>query len=174
MKFIETSLPGVFEIELEPIVDERGFFARTFDAGPFTERGLPGRWAQHNLSRNLRRGTLRGLHGVKPGFEEAKLVSCTRGAIWDVVVDLRSDSPTQLQWHAVVLSAARGNALFIPTGCLHGFQTLEDEADVFYCMSAPFDPEAAFSARFDDPKLGISWPLPEPVLSPRDQSHPNL
>lgn len=174
MKIIDTPIPGAFEIELDPIEDDRGFFARAYDRDAFASHGMPSAWAQQNLSRNSRRGTLRGLHGVKLGADEQKLVRCVRGRVWDVVVDRRLDSPTHGCWHAVELSATRGNALFIPNGCLHGFQTLEDGADVFYCMSSAFDPDAAVGVRFDDPRLAIPWPFSDPLVSPRDLAHPSF
>jgi dTDP-4-dehydrorhamnose 3,5-epimerase len=174
MRIVAAPIAGVFEIRLDALEDERGFFARTYDEQEFSSHGMPAGWAQHNLSRNLRRGTLRGLHGVRPGADEEKLVRCVRGRVWDVVVDRRPGSPTFNRWHAAELSALEGNALFIPNGCLHGFQTLVDDTDVFYCMSSAFDPSAATGARFDDPKLAIPWPLGEPLVSPRDLSHPLL
>ena len=174
MRFTETPLPGAWVIDLDPRFDDRGFFARTFSEEEFSAHGLPVRWPHCNASQNLRKGTLRGMHGVKPGCEEAKLVRCVRGAVHDVIVDLRPGSPTRLRSYSVELSAAQGRSLFVPSGFLHGFQTLEDDAEVDYMMSTPYRSEAAFGARWDDPLMNIAWPLENPILSPRDLTHPLL
>lgn len=129
---------------------------------------------QCNVSWNRRRGTLRGLHYQAPPDAEAKLVRCTRGAIWDVIVDLRPDSATRFRWFAAELTSANRTALYVPEGFAHGFQTLSDDSEVLYQMSAFYRPEAARGARWDDPRLGITWPLPEPIISARDASYPLL
>lgn len=171
MKFLPTPLSGAYVIELEPIEDERGFFARSFCQNEFREHGLDPVVAQCNVSFNRKRGTLRGLHYQAEPHAEAKLVRCTRGAIWDVIVDLREDSSTARKWHAIELTADNRRALYIPPGLAHGFQTLEDDSEVLYQMSEYFHPESARGVRWDDPVLAIDWPLPNPVLSRKDQSY---
>ena len=174
MKFEALPLPGAWRIVPERLEDPRGWFVRTYDEASFREHDLPTRWPHHNSSWNRRRGTLRGLHGVKPGHREDKVVRCVRGRVWDVLVDLRSGSPTFLRWHAAELSAENGMALFVPTGMVHGFQTLEDDSEVSYLMSEPYVPDAALGVAWNDPKLGITWPLPDPILLEKDRRHPWL
>jgi dTDP-4-dehydrorhamnose 3,5-epimerase len=174
MIFHEASLAGVFVVELEPRRDERGSFARTFCEQELAAHGLPTRFPQCNISRNKRRGTLRGMHFQAGPAPEAKLVRCVAGAVHDVVVDLRKGSPTRFQWLGVDLSADDGRALFVPGGLAHGFVTLEDDADVFYHMSDFFRPEAARGFRWDDPAFGIRWPIRPVVLAPRDASFPDF
>jgi dTDP-4-dehydrorhamnose 3,5-epimerase len=174
MRFRETELSGAFVIELERHTDERGFFARTFCERELAAHGLPTRFPQCNLSYNGKRGTLRGMHySVKP-HPEAKLVRCTRGAIYDVIVDLRPGSATRGRWIAVELSAEAGNALFIPVGFGHGFLTLADETDVFYHMGEFFHAESQRGFRHDDPAYGIRWPSAPSVISERDANYPLL
>jgi len=171
---VPTQLDGAFVVEPEPVRDDRGFFARSFCQNEFRARGLDPAVAQCNISFNSRRGTLRGLHfQVKP-HEEAKLVRCTRGAIWDVIVDLREVSPTRYQWFSVDLSADNHRALYVPPGFAHGFQTLVDDSEVLYLMSEFYHPESARGLRWDDPAFGISWPYADPVISSRDRSYPLL
>jgi len=161
-------------VEPELLEDERGSFARSFCQGEFRAHGLDPVIAQCNISFNKRRGVLRGLHyQVKP-HEEAKLVRCTRGAIWDVIVDLREGAPTRYRWFATELTADNRRALYIPRGFAHGFQTLADNSEVFYQMSEFYHPESARGVRWNDPKIGIAWPLADPVVSPRDRSYPLL
>jgi dTDP-4-dehydrorhamnose 3,5-epimerase len=174
MKFVETQLPGAFVIEPEPVGDTRGFFARTFYAHEFAERGLDPSIAQCSVSFNHRRGTLRGMHYQSAPFEEAKLVRCTAGAIHDVILDLRPFSPSFRQWIAVELSAANRRMLYIPAGMAHGFQTLEDASEVFYQISKPYAPEHACGVRWDDPAFAIRWPLRDPILSERDRTYPDF
>lgn len=174
MRFREAELPGVFVIELEPNFDERGFFARAFAEEEYAAHGLPTEFPHHALSRNTRTGTLRGLHYNAAPLREAKVVRCTSGAIWDVVVDLRAGSPTRLRWVAVTLSAERGEALFIPEGLAHGFITLADSCDVFYQLSRTYAPEAARGLRWNDPRVAISWPLAPAVISERDRTLPDF
>lgn len=174
MRFVETRLPGAFVLETEPIRDERGFFARTFCQREFEARGLDPRIAQCNLSYNRRRGTLRGMHYQAAPHAEAKVVACVRGAIWDVVVDLRPDSPTFRAWFGLELAAGSGRALYVPEGFAHGFQTLTDDAEVFYQMSEFYHPESARGVRWNDPAFGIEWPLAEPEMSPRDRQWPDF
>ena len=171
MKFLETKLPGVFEICLELIHDQRGFFARAWCQEEFSSRGLNSRLVQCNLSGNLRKGTLRGMHFQAAPFAEAKLVRCTRGSIFDVALDLRKDRPTFKQWTRAVLTAQNHRMLFIPEGCAHGFLTLEDDSEVFYQMSESYHPEAAHGFRWDDPAFGIEWPSKAEVISDRDASY---
>ena len=170
----ETKLPGVFEVQLDPIPDERGFFARTWCQKEFAAHGLSPRLVQCNVSFNTRRGTLRGIHYQAAPHAEAKLVRCTKGAIYDVVVDLRPESPTLRGWMAVVLTAKNRRALYVPEGCGHGFLTLEDETEVFYQMSEFYNTESARGVRWDDPAFQIAWPEKVEVISERDRSYPNF
>lgn len=170
MRFEETPLAGAFVIEIEPHADDRGFFARAYCAREFEEHGLEPRVVQANLSYNRSKGTLRGMHYQAPPAGEAKLVRCIRGAIHDVIVDLRRDSPTYLQHVGVDLTAENRRALFVPALFAHGFQTLEDEVEVFYQVSEFYTPGAERGLRHDDPALGISWPLPVSEISDKDRS----
>ena len=176
MIFTETPIPGAFEIELEPVADERGWFARTFDAEEFERRGLEPAVAQANISYNERAGTLRGMHYQADPEGEPKLVRCTRGAIFDVIVDLREGSRAHRRWHGVELSAENGRMLYIPTGVAHGFQTLADATEVGYLMGHRYVPEAARAVRWDDPAIGIEWPPAQGgrVISEKDRSYPPL
>jgi len=170
MRFIATELAGACIIEPEPHKDSRGLFARTFCAREFREHGLLDTFVQCNTSWNSLTGTLRGLHHQLPPSSEVKLVRCTAGALWDVVVDLRPDSPTYLQHVGVELTAKNRRALYIPEMFAHGFQTLEDGTEVFYQMSDFYAPKSARGVRYDDPKLGIKWPLPVASISDQDRS----
>lgn len=172
----ETDLPGVALIEIEPSRDERGFFARTFDAEIFAAHGLDAAVVQCNTSFNARAGTLRGLHYQAAPHEEGKLVRCTRGRIYDVVVDLRPASPTHRHWLAFELDAEEQRSLFIPGGVAHGFQTLANASEVHYQMTASYVPTAARGVRFDDPAFAIEWPdAPdgERIVSARDRAFPD-
>ena len=171
MKFAPTPLAGAYVVELERLQDERGFFARSFCQEEFRRHGLKPAIAQCNVSWNARRGTLRGLHFQAAPHEEAKVVRCTRGAIWDVIVDLREGSPTRWRWHALELNAENRLAFYVPEGFAHGFQTLADDSEVLYQMSEPYYPDLARGLRWDDPKLAIRWPLPDPIMSARDRSY---
>jgi dTDP-4-dehydrorhamnose 3,5-epimerase len=166
-----TQLPGVFLIEPERLSDERGFFARTWCREEFAHSGLPVEWVQSNVSFNAKRGTLRGLHYQTAPHGEIKLVRCTMGAIYDVVVDLRAGTPTFRQSLGVELSAENRLALYIPDGCAHGFQTLTDNSEVLYQMGTRYHAPAARGVRWDDPALSISWPLTPTVMSARDQAY---
>ena len=174
MTFTETELKGVWLVSPEPAADDRGFFARTWCEREFAAHGLTARWVQCNLSFNRRRGTLRGLHYQRAPHEETKLVRCTMGAIYDVVLDLRRDSATFRKHVAVELSASNRQMLYIPEGCAHGFQTLVDDTEVFYQMSAFYAPDHAAGVRWDDPAFGISWPVSDPILSGRDRRFPSF
>jgi dTDP-4-dehydrorhamnose 3,5-epimerase len=173
--FTETRLAGAFVVDLEPHEDERGFFARVWDGEEFAARGLDAHVSQSSIAYNHLAGTLRGLHFQVVPFAETKLVRCTRGAIWDVVVDLRHDSPTFLEWAGVELSADNRRTLYVPEEFAHGYQTLVDASEVWYQMSAPYAPEAARGLRWDDPKLAIDWPPVERrVISERDLAWPDV
>lgn len=171
MIFTETSLKGAFVIEPERLEDERGFFARTWCVREFEDHGLNPRVVQCNVSYNKKKGTLRGMHFQVAPHEEAKLVRCTMGAIYDVIIDLRPGSPTYAKQVAVVLSAQNRRMLFVPEGFAHGFQTLEDHAEVFYQMSEIYVPECARGVRWDDPVFGIQWPEDDRIISERDQRY---
>jgi dTDP-4-dehydrorhamnose 3,5-epimerase len=175
MILTELPLAGAFVVEPERLADERGFFARTYCAREFAQRGVTTRFVQCNTSFNRLRGTLRGLHYQQGPHAEAKLVSCTRGAIFDVVVDVRPDSPTYRRWHGVELSEQNARLLYVPEGFAHGFQTLRDDTTVFYQMGEFHAPESARGIRWDDPCLGIAWPPADArVISARDLSYPLL
>lgn len=174
MIFTETTLKGAFMIEPERRHDERGFFARTWCQREFAAEGLPPEWVQCNISFNRQRGTLRGMHYQAAPYAEAKLVRCTMGAIYDVIIDLRSESPTFRQWLAVELTADNRRMLFIPQGFAHGFQTLTDDTEVFYQMSQFYVPEYARGVRWDDPAFKVSWPAEKRIISERDQAFPDF
>jgi len=174
MLFLPTPLPGVLFIQLERYTDERGFLARTWCREGFAKRGLVAELAQCSISHNNKAGTVRGLHFQARPLEETKLVRCSAGAIYDVVVDLRRDASTFGRWHAVKLTAEHGEMLYIPEGFAHGFQTLTDGAQVFYGISTPFVSDLARGVRWDDPTIGINWPLPCSVISDRDRALPPL
>jgi dTDP-4-dehydrorhamnose 3,5-epimerase len=168
MQFQPTKLRGVVVVEPTPSADERGFFARTWCRETFAAHGLSAELSQCSVSFNHRKGTLRGLHYQAAPFEEAKLVRCTHGAIFDVAVDVRAGSPTFGEWVGLELSARNRRMLFVPEGVAHGFMTLEDDSEVFYQISKPYRPEAARGIRWDDPTLAIAWPLAPTVVSERD------
>jgi dTDP-4-dehydrorhamnose 3,5-epimerase len=172
--FHETGLAGAWVLEPERFADDRGFFARTYCREDFAAHGLDPTVAQCSVSYNHRRGTLRGLHFQVAPREEAKLVRCTRGALFDAIVDLRPGSPTYRKYFSVVLSAEAGNQLFIPRGMAHGFQTLEDGTEVFYQISERYAPDLARGYRFDDPAFGIPWPLPVSAISDKDRDLPRF
>lgn len=174
MIFTELALKGVCLIEPKRREDERGFFARTFCVEEFFAHGLDPAVAQCNVSYNRRRGTLRGLHYQAPPYAEVKLVRCTAGAAFDVVVDIRPSSPTFKRWLGVELSARNRKMLYIPEGFAHGFQTLDDHTELFYQMSKVYVPEAARGIRWDDPSLAIVWPLSVTIVSDCDCHLPGL
>ena len=177
MIFKEIKLKGAYIIELEPLEDERGFFVRNFCQKEFKEHGLNFPIVQCNISYNKKKGTLRGMHYQVAPYEEAKLVSCISGAIYDVIIDLRPDSPTYCKWFALELTAHRSpltaayKMLYVPEGFAHGFQTLEDNTVVFYQMSEFYHPECARGVRWNDPAFGIEWPIKQLVISSKDQLH---
>lgn len=170
MKFNEIPLQGAYLIEPEPVADQRGFFARTWCADEFRRHGLNAHLAQCSVSFNVRRGTLRGMHYQNEPYSEAKLVRCCAGAIYDVLLDLRSASLTYLRWYATELSATNHRMLYVPEGFAHGFQTLLDDCEVFYQISRPYSPEHARGVRWDDPLCAIEWPDRNPILSPKDSA----
>lgn len=175
MKFIETKLQGAYIVELDLLEDERGFFARSWCQKEFSERGLNPNLVQCNLSFNRHKGTLRGLHYQIHPHAEAKLLWCTRGAIYDVIIDIRPDSSTFKQWVGVELSVENRRMFYIPEGFAHGFQTLQDNTDLFYQMSEFYYPQSARGIRWDDPLFEIEWPPDEcRTISPRDQSFPDF
>jgi dTDP-4-dehydrorhamnose 3,5-epimerase len=171
MRFKHLEIPGPVLIEIEARGDERGFFARSFCDVEFAAAGLPTRFVQHNISFNYRRGTVRGMHFQSAPYEEPKLVRCTAGAIHDVALDLRSGSTTFGRSVAVRLSEENHAALYIPAGFAHGFQTLEDDTEVFYAMATEYVAAAAGGVRWNDPAFNLCWPLPVSVISERDLSY---
>ena len=172
MQFDLTPIPGCVVVRPERHADTRGYFARTWDGDDLGAAGLNPTVAQCSTSFNHARGTLRGMHYQAAPHEEAKLVRCTRGAVFDVCLDLRPDSPTFRRWHSEALSAENGVALYVPEGCAHGFLTLEDASEVFYTITAPYVPEAGRGVRYDDPAFGIGWPAEVRVIHPRDAAYP--
>ena len=174
MDFVETPLAGAYLIDIQMRTDERGFFARTYCQREFAAHGLAQTLAQCNMAYNARAGTLRGMHWRAPESPEAKLVRVTRGAILDVIVDLRPDSPTFLKHIAVELTAQNHRALYVPEHFAHGFQTLVDDTEVFYQMSAFYEPAHDRGARWNDPAFGIAWPSAEPILHARDRAYPDF
>ncbi len=173
MLFHELQVAGAYRIDLEPVADPRGFFARAFSRAEFSERGIQTDYPQANISLNLQRGTLRGIH-YRADRGEAKLVRCVAGAAYHAIVDLRPDSPTFLAWTAVELSRANRSMLFIPPGCGHGLQTLADDTELHYQMGDSYAPEHDRGLRWDDPTLAIEWPLTPTMMSERDRAHPAL
>ena len=171
--FIATPLAGVFVVEPEPIVDERGFFARTVCRSEFAERDLLGDFPQSSISWNTRKGTLRGMHFQRAPHAETKLVRCTRGEIFDVAIDLRHDSASYGKWFGAHLSDANRKQLYIPAGCAHGFQVLSNGAEVLYMIDTEYAPQAADGVRWDDPFFKIEWPEPVSVISERDRIYPD-
>jgi dTDP-4-dehydrorhamnose 3,5-epimerase len=174
MIFRETSVQGAYIVDSEHADDERGFFARAFSAAEFGEKGLETAVAECSIAYNRSRGTLRGLHYQRRPHEEAKLVRCTHGSIYDVAVDLRTGSPTHLRWAGVELSAENRLAFYVPPGCAHGYLTLTDDSELHYQISSPQVHEATAGVRWDDPVIGIEWPGTPVVISSRDASYPDF
>lgn len=174
MIFRETELPGAFIVTLEPASDERGDFSRTFCEREFAAHGLPTRFPQHNLSRNRKRGTLRGMHYSDEAAGESKLVRCTSGAIFDVIVDIRPGSKAFGRWCGVDLTRENGTALFIPAGVAHGFLTTADETEVVYQMGDFFRPGTGRGFRWNDPAFSIAWPFEPSVIAERDATYPDF
>lgn len=174
MNFVATAVCGAVIVEVQPHLDERGMFARTFCAETFADHGMASAFPQCNISVNSKARTLRGMHYQKAPAAEAKLVRATRGRVFDVAVDLRPGSTTYLRWAAVELRADKHNAFYIPEGCAHGFLTLEDDCEVFYQMSRVFAPSSARSVRWNDPAFGIDWPLEPLIMNERDAGCPDF
>jgi dTDP-4-dehydrorhamnose 3,5-epimerase len=175
VKFSETGLKGSYVIEIDRIEDERGFFARTFCKDEFAKHGIDFSCVQSSTSYNRKKGTLRGLHYQCAPFEESKIVSCIRGSVFDVIVDIRSDSPTYKKWFAKELSAENHLMLFVPKGFAHGFQTLSKDAEILYLMSEYFQPKYSQGMRWNDPQLGIQWPkVKQRIISRKDYQLPFL
>lgn len=171
MIFTETKLEGAFIIELEKLEDDRGFFARTFCRKEFEERGLNPKIAQCNISFNQKKSTLRGMHYQIAPYKEAKLVHCIKGKIYDVIIDLRPDSPMFKEWLAVELTSENHRMLYVPEGFAHGFQTMEDDTVVFYQMSEFYHSRCSRGIRWDDPSFEIEWPITEKIISAKDNSY---
>lgn len=174
MIFTKTKLEGAYIIDVEKREDERGFFARTFCANEFAEAGLEDKFVQANMSFNYKKGTLRGMHFQKAPYQEDKLVRCTKGALFDVIIDLRKDSPTFKQWIGVELTEENRRALFVPKGFAHGYITLEDNTEINYMVTQFYTPAADSGVRFDDPVFGIEWPVEITSVSEKDKNHPNF
>lgn len=174
MRFFETDLDGARLIELEPIRDERGFFSRSFCVKEFAAQSLETNFVQHSLSYSAAGGTLRGMHFQAAPHSEVKVVDCVKGAIWDVIIDIRPDSPTYRKWQGFELTAENRRQLYIPAGFAHGFQTLSDNTEVHYLISAFYEPSAARGLRYDDPSFAIRWPLPIAVISAKDLAWPDF
>jgi len=173
MKFTPVPLDGAYLVELEPVFDERGFFARSWSSKEFGQHGLNANLAQCSISFNPQRATLRGMHYQEQPYRETKLVRCSSGAIFDVIVDLRPASVSYCKWFSVELTAANRKMVYVPDGFAHGFQTLTDDAEVLYQISEEYRSEYSKGVRWDDPLFGIAWPLAVSVLSARDRSFPN-
>lgn len=174
MKFSQTKLSGAYVVELEKREDSRGFFARTFCANEMTEHGLESKIVQTNMSRTMKKGTVRGMHFQTTPHQETKLVRCTRGSIYDVIIDIRPDSPTYKQWFGVELSAQNHTMLFVPRDFAHGFITLEDDCEVMYEVSEFYSPGFEGGIRYNDPAINIEWPIPVSDVSEKDASHPDF
>jgi dTDP-4-dehydrorhamnose 3,5-epimerase len=172
MRFTPTRLKDAVLIDLEKREDSRGFFARAFCEAEFAAAGLTTRFVQGNCAGSKRAGTLRGLHYQVPPHAEAKLIRCTRGAIYDVLLDLRPDSPTYGRWQGFEIDAAAGRMVYVPVGFAHGYQTLVDDTEVFYLVSHPYTPGAESGVHHGDPEFGITWPLPVTEVSEKDQTWP--
>jgi len=174
VRFVPTNLEGAMLLEIEPARDQRGFFARTFCEREFAEHGLETRFVQHSISQTSTKGSIRGMHFQQGAASEVKVVSCKRGRILDVIIDLRQDSPTYGRWQGFELTADARNSLYIPKGFAHGFQTLTDDVEVHYLISAFYMPEASAGYRHDDPAFSIAWPLPVSSISDKDRSWPDF
>lgn len=174
LTFAELSIKGAFVLDLELKEDERGFFATSWSKHEFARRDLDSELSECNVSFNKNKGTLRGMHYQAEPYGQTKLVRCTQGAIYDVIVDLRPDSPTFKKWEGFELTARNRRMLYIPRGLAHGFQAIEDASEVLYQMAQPFNAAAGRGVRWNDPAFGISWPLPVSVISPRDRDYPDF
>lgn len=173
MKFMETNVEGCFVIEPDRFDDDRGFFSRIWDQKEFSQRGLSTSFAQFNLAFNHKAATLRGMHFQHAPHAEVKLVRCTRGSVYDVIIDLRPDSKTYLKHAGVELSAENYKTFYVPKGCAHGYVTLVDGAEVAYQVSDSYAPQAAGGVRWNDPAFGIKWPITPGIVNPRDANYPD-
>jgi len=173
MIFTALPLAGAYVVDLEPRRDERGFFARGFCANEFAAQGLKTQIVQANLSQNIKRGTVRGMHYQRPPYAEVKLVRCTHGTIFDAIIDLRPDSPTHLRWTSVELSRENRRMLYVPEGFAHGYQALTDDSEVLYMVTQFYAPDHEAAIRWNDPRFAIRWPIADVVLSPKDAAHPD-
>lgn len=174
MIFTKTKLEGAYIIDIEKREDDRGFFARTFCVDEFEEHGIENKFVQANMSFNNKKGTLRGMHFQKSPYEEDKLVRCTKGALFDVIIDLRKDSPTYKQWIGVELTEESRRALFVPKGFAHGYITLEDNTEINYMVTQVYTPNADTGVRYNDPVFAIEWPIEPVIISEKDANHPNF
>ena len=174
MKFSETQLKGAYFIEIEKLSDDRGFFARSWCQKEFEDHGLESGFVQANVSYNLKKGTIRGMHYQIAPYQECKLIRCTRGAIYDVIIDLRPDSPTYKQWAGVELTADNYIMFFVPEDFAHGFQTLTDKTEITYQVSQFYTPGAEKGIRFNDPEFNIQWPLEATIISDKDNTWPDF
>jgi len=174
MNFSETSLKGVFLVTLKKIEDDRGYFARGWCRNELADHGIGADFIQLNTAFSHRKGTIRGMHYQEAPHQEAKFVRCTRGAIFDVALDLRPESPTYGQWFGQELSAENGAMLYLPEGCAHGYQTLAPDTEMYYLTNALYAPAAAKGVRYDDPAFGIAWPLPVSIVSDADRKWPSF
>jgi dTDP-4-dehydrorhamnose 3,5-epimerase len=174
MKFNTTTLHDAWLIELEPVVDIRGYFARTFCVDEFAAKGLNTDYAQHSVSFSARKGTVRGMHYQREPHSEVKIVRCIKGSVWDVIIDIRPGSPTYRRWQGFELSSANRNELYVPKGFAHGFQTISDNVEINYLISEPYSPESSYGIRHDDPTFAIQWPLPVTEISPKDLRWPDF
>ena len=174
MRFTKSKVDGAFIIELEKFEDERGFVAYAWSEKEFLEQGISTKFLEMIMSYNIRKGTLRGMHFQNKPFAQAKLVRCTNGAIYDVAIDLRPDSRTYKKWDAIELTARNRRMFYIPEGCAHGFQTLEDETEVLYQISTVYSPDNAGGVRWNDPAFGIEWPEDERTIIGRDRDYPDF
>lgn len=174
MRFRETPLAGVLVADLEPHADERGSFTRVWSFDAFEQQGLCTAYPEHSVARNVRRGVLRGLHYQAEPHAETKVIRCVAGTVWDVLVDLRPDSPTHGRWTSFELDGARMQLLYVPPGIAHGYQTLSPVSELHYMISARHEPSASRGIAWNSPQLAIAWPLPDPILSERDRRHPEF
>lgn len=174
MKFLETGLPGAYVMEPEPRMDHRGFFGRIWCEDELGELGLENKITQSNVGFSYQKGTLRGLHFQAAPHAEVKIVRCTRGSVYDVIVDLRPDSPTFRRWFGVELSATNHRMVYVPEGFAQGYLTLEDESEIYYHTSRRYHPESASGVRYDDPEFGIVWPAEVVVISDQDRAWPDF
>jgi dTDP-4-dehydrorhamnose 3,5-epimerase len=174
MEFAETSLKGAYLVRLKKMKDDRGYFARAWCCDEFSRQGLNPGMLQLNVGFSHSRGTVRGMHYQLPPHAEVKFIRCTRGAIWDVIIDLREGSPTVGRWYGIELTPDNGLMLYAPEGFAHGYQTLQDDTEMYYLTSAHYAPAAARGVRYDDPTFGVIWPMPVSLISVADRQWPDF